>query len=209
MKIHDKLIPGLALVVSIISLTVSLSQWRTADAQLRLAGLQQRPYVTFTPTFFRDKTGLKIDMYLQAVTPIPARVLYTDVAVWNEDEFLKPNFISTRDDIIYQDKGALSSLPEIEGKFLKKVDAGDEFIRTATCVVYTSLSKSDTRRWRVQAIQKYVPGQAIPTRYTIEEDEVGPDVAKCDAKAYYERFNVAVDGAPVRVDGANSKRTSK
>jgi hypothetical protein len=57
-------------------------------------------------------------MYLQNQRPLPASVLYADLAVWVGNDFVSPNFYSMSPDIIYQEKGEISTLPPIQGKAL-------------------------------------------------------------------------------------------
>jgi hypothetical protein len=80
MKTSERAISVLALIVSISSGVFSYMQSRTSAAQLRLMQQQLRPHVSYVPTFFRTKTGLNVDMYLQNQSPLPANVLYTDLA---------------------------------------------------------------------------------------------------------------------------------
>jgi hypothetical protein len=183
MKIVDKLIPILALIVSLSSALFSYIQSRTSASQLRLVEQQLRPHVTQVPTFFRTKSGLDVDIYLQNQSPLPANALYTDIAGWVGGEFVSPNFYSLAPDIIYQEKGALSSLPTLKGKPLARIDNGEDYI-LAACIIYSSTSQSDSRRWRLQALHKYIPGSSLPKRLFIEEHEVASSESKCSAKEF-------------------------
>src|SRR5205823_14265772 len=100
MRISKRVIPVLALIVSLASAVFSYMQSRTYAAQLRLEQQQLRPHVTYIPTFFRTKSGLDVDMYLQNQSPLPANVQYTDLAVWISGDFVSPNFHSCGPDII-------------------------------------------------------------------------------------------------------------
>jgi|RhiMetdeSRZDD1v2_1073273.scaffolds.fasta_scaffold143019_4 hypothetical protein len=181
MKTSERAISVLALIVSISSGVFSYMQSRTSAAQLRLVEQQLRPHVSYVPTFFRTKTGLNVDMYLQNQSPLPANVLYTDLAAWVGDDFLSPNFHSMSPDIVHQEKGGISSPPPIKGKPLSRIEAG-ESLTLATCVIYASTSKSDSRRWRLQAMHGYVPGSSLPRRLLIQEEEAPPSQAKCSAR---------------------------
>lgn len=194
MKITEYALPILALVVSAGSATFSYVQSRTSAAQLRLVEQQLRPHVSYIPTFFRTKKGLDVDMYLQNQSALPANVIYTDVAAWIGGEFVSPNFHSISPDIIYQEKGGLSSLPTLSGKPLSRIDHGDEFA-LATCAIYASTAKSDSRRWMLLAIHEYIPGSSLPKRVFIEEQEVASSESSCsarDVRALHER---AIAGA--------------
>jgi hypothetical protein len=52
----------------------------------------------------------------------------------------------------------------------------------ATCVIYASTSKSDSRRWRVQAVHGYIPGESLPKRLFIQEEETAQSEVECSAK---------------------------
>ena len=190
----------LALVVSLTSALFSYVQSRTSAAQLRLVENQLRPHVTYMPTFFRTKKGLDIDIYLQNQSPLPANVLHADVAGWIGGEFISPNFYGPGPDIIYQEKGGLSSLPTLKGKPLSRVDNGDDLI-LATCVIYASTSKSDVRRWRLQAIHEHVPGSSLPKRLFIEEEEVSPSSSECSAKEFGQ-----LRGIPINASSSGGNR---
>ena len=182
MKTSERAISVLALIVSISSGVFSYMQSRTSAAQLRLTEQQLRPHVSYVPTFFRTKTGLNVDMYLQNQSLLPAHVLYADLAAWVGDDFLSPNFHSIAPDIVHQEKGGISSLPPIKGRALSRIDQAGETLTLATCVIYASTSKSDSRRWRLQAMHEYVPGSSLPRRLLIQEEEVPPSQAKCSAR---------------------------
>src|SRR5439155_8559432 len=118
--------------------------------------------VTYMPTFFRVKTGLNIDMYLQNQSPIPANVLYANLTSWIDDKPFGPSFFNLSPDLLYQGKGGISSLPPLDGKVAKRLDQGDTAFLMGVCVLYASTSKWDTRRWQLQALYKYVPGSSLP-----------------------------------------------
>lgn len=199
MNIGDKTIPLLALVVSISSAMFSFAQYRTSSAQFRLTEQQLRPHVSYVPTFFTRKSSLNIDMYLQNQSPLPANVLFTDIAAWIDDQPLAPNFHSMSPDILYQERGSLSSLPPIKDKRFGQVESGSVVFTLATCVIYGSTSKSDSRRWLVQALNEYIPGSSLPKRLFIQEDELSTPEKDCSAgqvraRASESMANPAVQG---------------
>lgn len=202
MKIKEHLLPILALIVSAGSAAFSYVQSRTSVAQLRLVEQQLRPHVTYVPTFFRTKKGLDVDMYLQNQGPLPAYVIYTDVAAWVGGEFVNPNFHSISPDIIYQEKGGLSSLPTLTGKPLSRIDQGDAFT-LATCAIYSSTSKSDLRRWRLQSIHEYIPGSSLPKRIFMEEQEIGQSETTCSAKSVQSLQEQSVTGSSPKPAGSS------
>lgn len=182
MKITDKFIPILALIVALGSATFSYLQSQTSAAQFRLVEQQLRPHVSYTPTFFVLKGMLKIDMYLQNQSPLPANVLYDDLAVWIDDQPLAKSFHSISPDILYQDKGGVSPLPLIEGDVFQRLKNAKSILTIATCTIYASTSQSDQRRWQLLALHEYIPGDTLPKRLLIQELIIENSTSKCTAE---------------------------
>lgn len=180
-KAPQTTIAVLALLVSIGSASFSYVQSRNSAVQLRLAEQQLRPHVVYSPVFFRTKQGLDVDLYLLNQSALPARVHYTDVAGWIGGEFVSPTFHSTGEDIIYQEKGGSSSLPTLKGKPLARIDKGDALV-LASCVLYSSNTDTDSRRWKLQAVHEYVPGSRFPSRAFIGETLVPASERECSAR---------------------------
>jgi len=190
MKLTQHILPVVALIISLASASFSYLQSRTSAAQLRLAEQQVRPHVSYVPTFFRKKGGLYIDMYLQNQSQTPANVLYTDLAAWIGEDFLSPNFHSMSPDIIYQEKGGLSSPPPITGIPLSRIEKDGATLVIATCAVYGSTSASDSRRWIQVGLHKYIPGSSLASRLFMKEEAVSSTEATCLAKAIKDRLNM-------------------
>ena len=171
----------LALLVSIGSASFSYLQSRNSVVQLRLAEQQLRPHVSYSPVFFRTKQGLDAELYLLNQSALPARVHYTDVAGWIGGEFVSPTFHSTGEDIIYQEKGGSSDLPTLRGKPLARIDKGDALV-LATCVLYSSNTDADSRRWKLEGVHGYIPGSRLPLRTFIRETLVAASERECSAR---------------------------
>ena len=182
-KAPQTIIAVLALLVSIGSASFSYVQSRNSAAQLRLAEQQLRPHVVYSPVFFRTKQGLDVDLYLLNQSALPARVHYTDVAGWIAGEFVSPTFHSTGEDIIYQEKGGSSSLPTLKGKPLARIEKGDALV-LATCVLYSSNTDTDSRRWKLQAVHEYVRGSRFPSRTVVGESLVPASQRECSARDF-------------------------
>ena len=198
-KAPQLVIAVLALLVSIGSASFSYVQSRNTAAQLRLAEQQLRPHVTYSPVFFRTKQGLDVDLYLLNQSALPARAHYADVARWVGGDFISPTFHSTGEDIIYQEKGGSSSLPTLKGKPLARMDKGEALV-LATCVLYSSNTDVDSRRWKLQAIHEYIPGSRFPSRTYISETLVPVNERECSAREL---------GRSQRVEVPNVPRTEK
>lgn len=173
---------SVALVVSLVSASFSYLQSRTSVSQLKLTEQQLRPHVTYSPVFFRDKKGLNVDIYSLNQSPLPARIIYADTAGWIDGEFVSPNFHSIGEDILYQEKGGLSSLPTLTGKPLSRIDKGNVLV-LATCVVYASNNDADLRRWELEAVHEYIPGSRFPSRPYMKERLIDTSVRDCSARA--------------------------
>lgn len=180
--INEKIISFLALIVACLSAAFSFMQFRASDAQVRLNEQQLRPHVSYIPTFYRFEKALDIKMYLQNQSSLPANVLYTDIAVWIGDEYLATSFHSINPDIIYEDKGGSTLLPPIEGKPFLLIDQGHEKLTIATCAIYTSTSKADSRKWLIQGLHAYKLGEILPERHLMQENEVSASTELCTAK---------------------------
>ena len=185
MSIYERIIPILALIISLLSAFFSYVQSRTSAEQYRLTAQQLRPHISYVPTFFRKNDGLYVDLYVQNRSPLPANVLFTDTAVRVGDDVLEHNFYSASPDIINQEMGGLSSLPPFEGKLLTRIEKGNEALTLATCVIYASTTNSDSRRWRLRTINEYIPGESLPSRLFIQEDEIDPFEKTCPAKGVF------------------------
>jgi hypothetical protein len=182
MKNLEKILPVIAIVVALGSATFSFFQSQTSAAQFKLVEQQLRPHVSYTPTFFVIKDILKIDMYLQNQSPLPANVLYDDLAVWLDEQPLAKSFHSISPDILYQDKGGISSLPLIEGKVFQQIKKSQSILTIGTCTIYASTSQSDHRRWQLLALHEYIPGTILPKRLLIREEIIENSISKCSAE---------------------------
>jgi hypothetical protein len=193
MPVSDRALAIAALVVSATSALFSFLQYESSDRMLSLNSQQVRPHVTYMPTFFPEMKALRVDMYLQNQSPIPANVIQTDVAFKVGDEIATPHFFSRSADIIHENKAGVSTLPPLEAPLLAQALSGSSLLRFGTCAIYASTSKTDRRRWQVRAIHDYTIGTAIPARRFIEEVEVENTVSTCSAKNLLSEVKVSND----------------
>src|SRR5882762_11266695 len=101
MRLNSNVISLVALVVSTLSATFSFVQSRISSAQLRLNEQQLRPYVKDIPVFLPSKDHLGIDMILENYSPLPARVLHTQLTAWVGEDHVGIDFHSTGPDLLY------------------------------------------------------------------------------------------------------------
>ena len=186
--IPDRVISLAALFISLLSVVFSYQQMRSSDQQVLLNSQQLRPHVTYDPTYFPEGNELRIDMYLRNHSPLPARVLFVDTAAAVDGQMFGEHFFSISPDIVHQEKNGVSTLPPIPKKYSSKVIKGESSLVVATCVVYTSTTDTDKRRWMVNMLSEYVPGLHVGSHKWIEESEISADIDKCEAKTVLKRI---------------------
>ena len=182
MKLNSNVISGLALAVSALSATFSFVQYRTASAQLRLNEQQLRPYIKYIPIFQPGKAMLNIDLAIENHSPIPAKILHSEVTAWIDGEHVGFDFHSTAPDLLYQHKGGRQSIPPISGPLFTQLDKERSMLSMGVCVIYTSAANSDARVWLHRAVYEYLPGSGLPVTRYIDEEEVAASTTKCTAK---------------------------
>lgn len=185
MKISDRTISFAALIVALASASFSYLQFKSAEGQLRLSAQQIRPHVSFLPTFFSSLAELRIDMYLQNESPLPAKVIYADVALSTDGKIHPNNFHSIFPDLLYQQRGAVATLPLVVGPQHVAIATGKSRLLIATCAIYSSTTTNDERRWSARAIHEYQPSATLATRRHISELEASSQEASCSAKKLF------------------------
>ncbi len=181
--IPDRALSLAALVISLFSAAFGYQQMRSSEQQVLLNSQQLRPHVTIDPTFFPEGNELRIDVYSRNHSPLPARVLFVDIAAAVDGQIFAQHFFNISPDIIHQKKNGVSTLPPIPKKYSSKVIKGESSLVVATCAIYTSTSDTDRRRWLVNMLSEYVPGLHVGSRMLIEESEISAGIKKCDAKS--------------------------
>ena len=177
-----------ALVISLFSAVFSYQQMLSSDQQVLLNSQQLRPHVTYDPTFFPEGNELRIDMYIRNHSPLPARVLFTDIAAAVDGQMFGEHFSSISPDIIHEGKNGGSTLPPIPTKYSSKIIKGESSLVVATCAIYTSTTDTDKRRWMVNMLSEYAPGLHVGSRKLIEETAISTDINKCEAKKVLEKL---------------------
>lgn len=180
--LSEKAISWIALLVSVTSVIFIYVQTTTTKAQLKLNELQIRPFVKYIPAFFESKQVVNVDMRLENLSAVPASVIYTELIGWVDGVTTGVNLHSTTEDILYQHRGGTSDLPPIKGELAKQLLNGDSVLQIGVCVIYTPLSKADTRRWQMSSLYEYVPGSAFPMTMFVQEVEVSASEKTCSSK---------------------------
>ena len=147
-----------------------------------LSEQQIRPYVKYIPNFSESKQQIKVDMNLENLNLIPALVIYTELTPWIDGVTSGVNIHSASQDILYQHKSGSSTLPPITGEKAIRLQNGLSTLEIGVCVIYSTTTKSDHRRWKINSLYEYIQGSAIPQTTYVEEIDTIESVTKCDSK---------------------------
>lgn len=178
----EKVISWIALVVSVTSAIFTYVQISTTKAQLKLNEQQIRPYIKYIPDFSESKHQINVDMILENLNLVPAKVIYTELTSWIDGVTSGTNMHSVTPDILYQHRGGVSTLPPITGENAKRLLKGGSTLEIGTCVIYSTTTKSDPRRWKFTSLYEYIQGSTIPKTTYVEEVDILESEIKCDSK---------------------------
>ena len=129
----------------------------------------------------RGKPSLSAFILSENLSPIPARIIYSQDKIWIDGETKGSFLYNKTGDILYQHKNGASELPPVPKPLAKEAIAGRVEIMIGTCIVYGSISPSDSRRWESRGLYSYTPMVEEPTNEYIIETEVSADVNHCDS----------------------------
>jgi hypothetical protein len=149
--------PIIAIIISISSVIVVYVQTNAVKEQLKITGLQIRPYVRYLPDFraspknWKKQKAVIVTMIEQNLSPIPACVFYTQMTPWiNGVAGAWVHSPSRR--VLYEHKGGASVLPFITGESAQLIIDGRSALMIGTCVIYGSTAATDDRRWEERAL---------------------------------------------------------
>ena len=179
---NEGVVSWIALVVSIASATFTYVQISTTKAQLKLNEQQIRPYVKLIPNFSESKQQINVDMILENLNSVPAKVIYTELTPWIDGVSSGTNMHSVTPDILYQHRGGGATLPPITGENAKRLLSERSTLEIGVCVIYSTISRSDSRHWEVNSLYEYIQGSAIPKTSYVEELDILESETKCDSK---------------------------
>jgi hypothetical protein len=182
----EKVVPWIALAVSVASAVFTYIQTAAIKSQVVLQELQVRPYVKYIPSFSTSKREIEVELFLANLSPVPAYVPYTGFAAWIDGTPSSMTPHSAGSEILFQGKDGMSTLPTIKGDLAKRLIAGKSTLEVGVCVVYGPSSKTDVRRWELVAFYRYDPGTSLPTTYLLDESVVPATKETCDANAIRE-----------------------
>jgi hypothetical protein len=180
-KLSD-IMAGLALIISVGNALVSYQQFRSGRDQLHLSDLQIRPYVKLRPSFTQHSSNrLTINMISENISSIPANVVYHELKTWVDDVTTKTFLYNNTGDVLFQHKSGAFSLPTMPTEVAGAVISGKAQLMIGTCVVYGSISTSDTRRWEDRTLYSYRPHDELPAVEYFKETEIPDTVVRCDS----------------------------
>jgi hypothetical protein len=175
----------IAIIISISSVVVVYEQTNAVKEQLKITGLQIRPYVRYVPEFRVSAKASKnkavlVTMHEENLSPIPADVFYTQLTPWS-DGIAGQWIHSPSKRVLYEHKGGASDLPLITGEMAQKIIDGRIEFMIGTCVIYGSISAADSRRWEERALYSYEPGEDLRVIQYTAENEVSASKMSCDS----------------------------
>jgi hypothetical protein len=198
----------IAIIISISSVVVVYVQTNAVKEQLKITELQIRPYVRYVPEFRvsakeSKKKAVLVAMHEENLSPIPAYVFYTQVTPWI-DGVAGPWMHSPSKRVLYEHKGGMSDLPLITGEIAQKIIDGRTEFMIGTCVIYSSISTTDYRRWEERALYSYEPGEDLQVTQYTAENEVSASKPSCDSGNVRQEW--AEQKIPVRHSNPDQKR---
>jgi hypothetical protein len=169
-------------IIAFLAWYTGREQLQTGREQLRTTQLQSRPYVRERPIFTtKGQASLSAFILSENLSPIPAHIIYSQDKIWVGGETNGSFLYNKTGDILYQHKNGASELPPLPKTLAKEAIAGRVDIMIGTCVVYGSISPSDSRRWESRGLYCYTPTVEEPTNEYIVETEVSADANHCDS----------------------------
>ena len=185
---NETVISCIALLVSVASAIFTYVQISTTKAQLKLNEQLIRPYVKYIPNFSESKQQINVDMILENLNSVPAKVIYTELTPWIDGVSSGTNMHSVTPDILYQHRGGGGTLPPITGENAKRLISERSTLEIGVCVIYSTTSKSDPRRWEINSLYEYIHGSTIPKTSYVEELDILESETKCDSKKVKDLF---------------------
>lgn len=178
---YSDVVATIAIIIAFGSAYFSYRSSTFTERQSVLAGVQTRPYVRYKPVFEESGSDeLRVTMIQENLSPIPAKTVYNELRTWVDGISSGAFLVNRTGDLLYQHHNGSSDLPDLPKELSKAGIAGKAKIMIGTCVVYSSLSSADNRRWEVRALYSYEPSNDLPMVQYIQEISVEPSVQQCD-----------------------------
>jgi hypothetical protein len=124
--------------------------------------------------------AILVTMHLENLSSVPAAVFYAQLTTWI-DGTAGPWMHSPSRDVLYEHKEGFSELPLITGDVAKKLIDGQSELMIGICVVYSSISPSDSRRWEARALYSYESGSDFQVIQYSRETEVSASENSCNS----------------------------
>ena len=180
LKLSDAL-AGVALVVALSSAWISYQSLSSTKHQVQLSDLQIRPYVRYKPVFNQVGEDLLTTMISENLSSIPAKVIYSELRTWVDATSSGAFLFNRTGDVLYEHHNGSSDLPQMPKEIAHSAINGKAQVMVGTCVVYSSLSPSDSRRWEAKALYSYEPHQDLPSVQYFNEEAVAEGIDRCDS----------------------------
>jgi hypothetical protein len=189
---YSEVVATLALLVALGSAYASYRSSTFTERQAVLADIKTRPYVRYRPIFEETRNGdLRPFMLRENLSDIPARTIYDELRTWVDGVSTGAFLINRTGDALYQHHNGRSDLQPLPRELSKAASGGKVKIMVGTCIVYSSVSPSDSRRWEVRALYSYQPHTELPNLEYMEELFVEPNADHCDSKGLWSQWALA------------------
>ena len=186
---YSDAVATIAIIIAFGSAYFSYRSSTFAERQSVLAGVQTRPYVRYKPVFEEsgsDKLG--VIMIRENLSAVPAKTVYDELRTWVDGVSSGVFLVNRTGDALYEHHNGSSDLPALPKELSKAAIAGKAKIMIGTCIVYSSLSSADNRRWEVRALYSYEPKSDLPTVQYIQESAVEPGAQQCDSAGLWSEW---------------------
>jgi hypothetical protein len=127
-------------------------------------------------------------MISENLSAIPANVIYSELKTWIDDVTTKAFMFNQTGDVLFQHKSGQAILPAMPKEVAKAVIGGKARLMIGTCVVYRSISPSDSRRWEVRTLYSYKQREELPTVEHFQEANIDGAQNKCDSSTLYSEW---------------------
>jgi hypothetical protein len=91
-------------------------------------------------------------------------------------------------DVLYPDQPGLGVYQTLTLAQARPFRTGAEPLIVGGCIVYSSITVEDVRRWKATAAYRFDSSNAIPLGLFTTEVSVPPSTEKCDASSLYEEW---------------------
>jgi hypothetical protein len=157
--------------------------------QVDLNSSESRPFLRVKPSISSEK-DLRVLLAITNPGRIPARVVAYDMLIQLGREIIEPKGGTfNTNDIIYPDQTGLGIYQILSPSDSASFQGGAEPLVVGGCLVYSSISADDPRRWRVSVAYHFDSTDKPPIGLFATEIGVSPNTKKCDASSLREEWS--------------------